>query len=69
MSFARLETLLVVAALAGAVTAVALAAAGTGAWAIIGQQLAMATVGSALMWSPTFGILLTRSSSRRKPHR
>jgi O-antigen/teichoic acid export membrane protein len=50
MSFARLETLLVVAALAGAATAVALAAAGTGAWAIIGQQLAMAAVGSALMW-------------------
>ena len=37
-------------ALAGAVAAVVLAGLGTGAWAIIGQQLATAVVTSVLMW-------------------
>ncbi len=50
MDFRRLELLTVGGALAGAAAAVALAAAGTGPWAIIGQQLATAVITSALMW-------------------
>jgi O-antigen/teichoic acid export membrane protein len=50
MNFARLETLTVVGTLAGTAAAVAIAAYGGGAWAIIGQQLATAVVTSALMW-------------------
>jgi O-antigen/teichoic acid export membrane protein len=50
MDFRRLEMLTVGGALAGAAMAVGLAAAGTGPWAIIGQQLATAVVTSILMW-------------------
>src|SRR5829696_5678284 len=50
MRFARLEMLSVVAALAGVVVAVVLAALVTGAWAIIGQQLVTFGVQSVLMW-------------------
>lgn len=50
MAFRRLEVLTVVGALAGAPVAIGLAAAGTGAWAIIGQQLAVALVTTVLMW-------------------
>jgi O-antigen/teichoic acid export membrane protein len=67
MSFARLETLLVVAAIGGAAVAVALAAAGAGAWAIIGQQLAMATLGSILMWRASAWrprLLFSKASAR-----
>ena len=50
MDFRRLELLTVGGTLAGAALAVGLAAAGTGPWAIIGQQIATAVVTSALMW-------------------
>lgn len=50
MNFRRLELLTICGALAGAPVAIALAAAGTGAWAIIGQQLAVAAVTTVLMW-------------------
>ena len=50
MDFKRLEGLNVLGALAGVAGAVALAATGAGAWAIIGQQLITAAVTSALMW-------------------
>ena len=50
MAFRRLEMLTVVGALAGAPVAIALAAAGTGPWAIIGQQIAIAGATAALLW-------------------
>jgi O-antigen/teichoic acid export membrane protein len=50
MDFRRVEVLNLIGALAGGVVAVGLAIAGTGAWAIIGQQLATAGVTSALLW-------------------
>jgi O-antigen/teichoic acid export membrane protein len=50
MSFKKTEILGLAGALAGTVAAVVLAALGTGAWAIIGQQLVTATLTSALMW-------------------
>ncbi|MFP5365207.1 MAG: MOP flippase family protein [Thermoleophilia bacterium] len=50
MNFRRLELLTIAGALAGAPIAIALAAAGTGPWAIIGQQLAVALATTALMW-------------------
>jgi O-antigen/teichoic acid export membrane protein len=50
MQFARIEMLNVAGALAGTGCAVVLAAMGTGAWAIIGQQLATATLTSILLW-------------------
>jgi O-antigen/teichoic acid export membrane protein len=45
-----MELISVAGVLAGAPVAVALAAAGTGAWAIIGQQLAGTTLVSLLLW-------------------
>ncbi|MDA0180323.1 MOP flippase family protein [Solirubrobacter phytolaccae] len=50
MAFRRLELLSVAGAMAGAPIALALAAAGAGPWAIIGQHIAVATATSALMW-------------------
>lgn len=50
MAFRRLELLSVGGAMAGAPVALALAAAGAGPWAIIGQHIAVATATSALMW-------------------
>ncbi|MGH2840340.1 MAG: lipopolysaccharide biosynthesis protein [Solirubrobacteraceae bacterium] len=53
MNFRRLELLVMAGSLAGGAVAVALAAMGTGAWAIIGQQLAVALVTTALLWRAT----------------
>lgn len=50
MAFRRLEVLTIFGALAGAPIAIVLAAAGAGAWAIIGQQLAVSFVTTVLMW-------------------
>jgi O-antigen/teichoic acid export membrane protein len=50
MNFGRLEPLTVGGALAGGVVAVVLAALGTGAWAIIAQQLGIAAVVTILAW-------------------
>jgi len=50
MNFKRSELLGLTGAFAGTVGAVALAFAGVGAWAIIGQQLITAAVTSALLW-------------------
>lgn len=50
MQYRRLEVLTVVGAMAGAPVAIALAAAGTGPWAIISQQLAVALVTTVLIW-------------------
>lgn len=50
MEFRRLETMTVLGALAGTAAAVVLAILDTGAWAVIGQQLATAAVTSALLW-------------------
>jgi O-antigen/teichoic acid export membrane protein len=50
MAFKKSETLGIVAALAGMIGAVAFAAAGTGAWAIMVQQLVTAAVSTVLLW-------------------
>jgi O-antigen/teichoic acid export membrane protein len=50
MNFRTSETLNVAGTLAGTVAAVAIAVAGGGAWAIIGQQLVFAAVTSVLLW-------------------
>jgi O-antigen/teichoic acid export membrane protein len=50
MQYRRLELISVAGVLAGAPAAVALAAAGTGAWAIIGQQLVGTVLTSVLLW-------------------
>lgn len=50
MNFRRLELLTIAGALAGAPVAIGLAIAGTGPWAIIAQQLAVAVVTTVLMW-------------------
>jgi O-antigen/teichoic acid export membrane protein len=51
MDFKRLELRMMTATLAGAGIGIALAVAGFGAWALIGQQLAVATVSTALLWA------------------
>ena len=60
MDFRGLELRMMIATAAGAATGIYLAAAGYGAWAIIGQQLAIAGVSTALLWlfspwRPSFG--------------
>jgi O-antigen/teichoic acid export membrane protein len=50
LEFRKVEGLTIVGALASAPVAVVLAAAGYGPWAIIGQQMTVAAVTSALMW-------------------
>ncbi len=50
MAFKKTETLGIVAAMAGMIGAVVFAAMGTGAWAIIVQQLVTAAVSSLLLW-------------------
>lgn len=50
MNFRGLELRMMIATAAGAATGVYLAAAGYGAWAIIGQQLAIAGVSTVLLW-------------------
>jgi O-antigen/teichoic acid export membrane protein len=51
MDFRRLELRFVGATLAGAAVGIAVAATGGGAWAIIGQQLAIAVISTALLWT------------------
>jgi O-antigen/teichoic acid export membrane protein len=53
MDFRTLELRLVASAVAGGVVGITLAARGGGAWAIIGQQLAIALVSSMLLWAWT----------------
>jgi O-antigen/teichoic acid export membrane protein len=50
MQFRRLEGLTIVGTVVASPVAIGLAAAGTGPWAIIGQQIAIAACTSALMW-------------------
>src|SRR5262249_49790272 len=50
MDFRRAELIGLIGALAGGALGVATAAAGAGAWAIIGQQLATAVACSAIAW-------------------
>ena len=50
MNFRSLEIRMMVGTAAGAVAGILLAAKGYGAWAIIGQQLALSTVSTALLW-------------------
>ena len=50
MNFRVLELRLMGATLVGAATALSLAAAGFGAWAIVGQQLATVTASTVLLW-------------------
>jgi O-antigen/teichoic acid export membrane protein len=50
MDFRALEVRMMLATAAGAVTGIALAVGGFGAWAIIGQQLAITTAQTALVW-------------------
>jgi O-antigen/teichoic acid export membrane protein len=50
MQFRRSETVNVLGTFAGGLTAVTLALAGTGTWAIIGQQLAVAACTTAMLW-------------------
>lgn len=50
MRFRQLEIRQVCAVLVGGVTGVAIALAGGGAWAIIGQQIALFATGAALLW-------------------
>jgi O-antigen/teichoic acid export membrane protein len=50
MNFRGLELRMMVGTAVGAATGIFLAARGYGAWAIIGQQLALATVSTALLW-------------------
>ena len=67
MQFRKLETMTVIGALFGTVGAVVLAALGTGAWAIIGQQLATAAVTSALLWRASSWrprLMFSRASAR-----
>lgn len=68
MAFRNLELLVMAGALAGSLVAVGLAVAGAGAWAIIGQHVAVAALTSALLWRvsawrPSFTI--SRESLRR----
>jgi len=51
MDFRRLELRMMSATIVGAAVAIALAAAGFGAWAIIMQQIAIAVVSTALLWA------------------
>lgn len=51
MDFRRLELRFVGATLAGAAVGIAVAATGGGAWAIIGQQLTIAVISTALLWT------------------
>jgi O-antigen/teichoic acid export membrane protein len=51
MDFRSLELRLMVGALAGAVTGIALATAGAGPWALVGIELAQAVVSTVLMWA------------------
>jgi O-antigen/teichoic acid export membrane protein len=67
MQFGRIETINMVAALAGTASAVALALAGTGAWAIIAQQLATAAMASVLLWRASSWrprLLFSKASAR-----
>jgi O-antigen/teichoic acid export membrane protein len=50
MSFRSLELRMIGATATGAVVGIALAASGFGAWAIIGQQLAISSVSTILVW-------------------
>jgi len=50
MEFRRLEIRQIAATLCGAIVGISLAFGGAGAWAIIGQQLTVAVVSSALVW-------------------
>jgi O-antigen/teichoic acid export membrane protein len=50
LGFRRLELRMMGGTLAGAVVGISLAALGFGAWAIIGQQLALGVVSTALIW-------------------
>ena len=50
MNFRGLELRMMMGTAVGAATGIFLAAKGYGAWAIIGQQLALATVSTALLW-------------------
>jgi O-antigen/teichoic acid export membrane protein len=68
MDFRALELRQIISYLAGAVVGIGLAAAGYGAWAIIGQQLAIAFVASLVLvvmtpWRPSFAF--SRESLRR----
>ena len=51
MDFKRLEIRMMAATVAGAVVAIALAALGFGAWAIIAQQIAIAVGSTILLWA------------------
>jgi O-antigen/teichoic acid export membrane protein len=67
MNFRSLELRMMIGTAAGAVAGIFLAAKGYGAWAIIGQQLAIAAVSTALLWllspwRPTFSF--SRASLR-----
>ncbi len=53
MNFRRLELLLMAANLAAGIGGIALAVAGYGAWAIIGQQVIAAVVTTVLLWTLT----------------
>lgn len=53
MQFRRLELRQIAAALAGAVTGIAIAVQGGGAWAIVGQQLAEVATSTVLVWCLT----------------
>jgi O-antigen/teichoic acid export membrane protein len=67
MNFRSLELRMMIGTAVGAATGIYLAARGYGAWAIIGQQLAIAVVSTALLWllspwRPTFSF--SRASLR-----
>jgi O-antigen/teichoic acid export membrane protein len=67
MQFRRLETMTVLGALAGTIAAVVLAWQGTGAWAIIGQQIGTAAVTSVLLWRASAWrpkLIFSRASAR-----
>jgi O-antigen/teichoic acid export membrane protein len=67
MQFGRIETINMLAALAGTIGAVVLALLDTGAWAIIAQQIATATVASVLLWRASSWrprLLFSRASAR-----
>ena len=67
MRFRALEVRLILATVVGAATGIALAAAGFGPWAIIGQQLASGAVSAVLLWvaSPWRPRLLFSPASAR----
>jgi O-antigen/teichoic acid export membrane protein len=68
MQFNRLELRQIAATVTGAVSGIAIAVAGFGPWAIVGQQLAEVTASTTLLWllSPWRPSLTFRSTSLRR---